>query len=156
MTILLSSYLSIILVHSDKHKYRAEAHQIKSTITPSVISSYFRKCFCLTHPVKRSPVKGRKRYFNLFHCTPSWLKRYIQLVIRRIHPIPRCSTLRNQFRFRNQFHPIPGTRSSFNITDLLVTDRVPSNFKNSFRFRNSLPPSPSCILLWLKISLWDT
>ncbi len=29
------------------------------------------------------------------------------------------------FRPRNQFHPMPGTRSSFNIRDLLDVDRVP-------------------------------
>ncbi len=28
---------------------------------------------------------------------------------------------------QNPFHPIPGTRSSFNIADLLVTERAPSN-----------------------------
>ena len=33
---------------------------------------------------------------------------------------------------RNQFHPIPETRSSFTITDLLVIDRVPPN---SVQFR---------------------
>ncbi len=42
------------------------------------------------------------------------------------HPIPQCSTLRNQFHPQNQVHPIPGTRSSFNIRDLLVINRVPS------------------------------
>ncbi len=33
------------------------------------------------------------------------------------HPILRCSTLRNQFRQRNQFHPIPGIPSQWNLTD---------------------------------------
>jgi hypothetical protein len=73
-----------------------------------------------------------KRYDDCLLCR--WV---FDLHIRmRIHPIPRCWILRNQFRPRNQSHPIPGTRSSFNITYLLVTDRVPSNSWNSMQFRN--------------------
>jgi hypothetical protein len=33
------------------------------------------------------------------------------------HPIPRCWTLRNQFRQRNQFHLIPGIPSRWILTD---------------------------------------
>jgi hypothetical protein len=39
----------------------------------------------------------------------------------RIHPIPRCCTLRNQFRPRNQFHPIPEFRFHSTISTYSTT-----------------------------------
>jgi hypothetical protein len=55
------------------------------------------------------------------------------------HPIPQFCTLGNQFRPRNQFHPIPGIPISFNQLDLFDNDRIPSNsvrFRNSVKFRS--------------------
>jgi len=37
----------------------------------------------------------------------------------RIHPTPRRSTLRNQFRLQNQFRPIRETRSRFYTRELI-------------------------------------
>jgi hypothetical protein len=68
----------------------------------------------------------------------------------RIHPIPRCWTLWNQFRPRNQFHLIPGipfitfnTIPEFRLS-LPIQFRnsrnqflpIPRNSRNSVRFRN--------------------
>jgi hypothetical protein len=53
------------------------------------------------------------------------------------HPIPQCATLRNQFRSRNQFRAIPGTRLSHNIKGLHAVNRVPSSPCNSGIGRNS-------------------
>ncbi len=35
----------------------------------------------------------------------------MEILVKRIHPIPRCWTLRDWFRSRNQFRPIPGITS---------------------------------------------
>jgi hypothetical protein len=78
-------------------------------------------------------------------------------MILRIHPIPRCSTLRNQFRPRNQFHPI----SEFRFHSIISTNSTTIEFQaipeflgipsNSVQFRNSVSPSPSCCLVWSNI-----
>ncbi len=57
--------------------------------------------------------------------------------ITRIHPIPQCSTLRNWFRPRNQFPPIPGI-SSHQFHQFPEFRPIPSNTALT-QFQESVP-----------------
>jgi hypothetical protein len=65
-------------------------------------------------------------------------KKFAELIRMSSHSIPRCWTLRNQFRQRNQFYPIPGIPSRWNLTDFQEFLSIPEFSPNGIARHSSV------------------